>query len=41
MLIAGAALGILSILGFRHSRKAAGTYTEHRANTPEYASATR
>jgi len=41
MLIAGAALGILSILGFRHARKASGTYTEHRANTPEYADATR
>jgi hypothetical protein len=41
MLIAGAALGILSILGFRHARKAAGTYTEHGVDTPEYASATR
>ena len=38
---AGIGLGILSILGFRHARKVSGTYTEHRANSPEYADATR
>jgi hypothetical protein len=40
MLIAGAALGILSILGFRHAGKVSAT-KEHRATSPEYADATR
>jgi hypothetical protein len=38
---AGIALGILSILGFRHARKTAATGVEHRATSPEYAGATR
>jgi hypothetical protein len=45
MVIAGALLGILSILGFRHAGKVAGkvsvTTQEHRATSPEYADATR
>jgi hypothetical protein len=41
MLIAGAALGILSILGFRHAGKVSVTTKEHRATSPEYADATR
>jgi hypothetical protein len=41
MLIAGVALGILSILGFVHARKVSAPYTEHRVATPEYADATR
>ena len=39
MAVAGVGLGILSILGFRHARKVATTYTDHRAATPEYAGA--
>jgi hypothetical protein len=41
MVIAGVALGVLSILGFRHSRMVSATNTEHRVNSPEYANATR
>jgi hypothetical protein len=41
MVIAGALLGILSILGFRHARKVSATHTEHRTSSPEYADATR
>jgi hypothetical protein len=41
MVIAGAFLGILSILGLRHGRKVSATYTEHPADSPEYAHATR
>ena len=41
MVLAGVGLGILSILGFRHSRKVSTTYTEHGAVTPEYATASR
>jgi hypothetical protein len=45
MVIAGVFLGILAILGFRHARKGSAMYTEHpantRANTPEYATASR
>jgi hypothetical protein len=45
MVIAGALLGIFSILGFRHAGKVAGkvsvTTQEHRATSPEYADATR
>ena len=41
MVVAGVALGILSILGFRHSRKVTTVRTEHGANTPEYATASR
>ena len=38
MVIAGAFLGILAILGFRHAGKvSAGTNQEHRAGRPEYA----
>jgi hypothetical protein len=33
MLIAGAALGLLSILGFRHAKRAAAPHTEHEVNT--------
>jgi hypothetical protein len=37
---AGIVLGALSILGFRHARKVtAGTYAEHRVESPEYAGA--
>jgi hypothetical protein len=39
MVIAGVVLGILAILGFRHSRKAITTPTEHRETIPEYAKA--
>ena len=41
MVAAGLLLGIFSILGFRHAKKVTVTYTEHRANNPEYAGATR
>jgi hypothetical protein len=45
MVIAGAFLGILAILGFRHAVKigkvSAGTKQEHRAGSPEYADAVR
>lgn len=41
MVIAGVLLGIFSILGFRHAKKVSATYEEHRANDPEYATATR
>ena len=41
MVIAGVFLGILAILGFRHARKGSAMYTEHPANTPEYATASR
>ena len=43
MLIAGAALGLLSILGFKHARKASTTTQElePRVLSPEYADATR
>jgi hypothetical protein len=41
MVIAGVVLGIFSILGFRHSKKVSATYTEHRVDGPEYATATR
>jgi len=41
MVAAGLLLGIFSILGFRHARKVSATTTEHRANNPEYADATR
>ena len=41
MVIAGVFLGILAILGFRHARKGSAMYTEHAANTPEYATASR
>jgi hypothetical protein len=39
MVIAGVILGILAILGFRHARKVSPTHTEHRANSPEYETA--
>jgi hypothetical protein len=41
MVIAGVLLGIFSILGFRHAKKVSATYTEHRVDRPEYATATR
>lgn len=41
MVIAGVFLGVLAILGFRHARKGSAMYTEHPANTPEYATASR
>jgi hypothetical protein len=41
MVIAGVFLGILAILGFRHARKGSAMYTEHSANTREYATASR
>jgi hypothetical protein len=41
MVIAGALLGILSILGFRHAGKAKATSVEHRVSSLEYATATR
>ena len=41
MVIAGVFLGILAILGFRHARRGSAMYTEHPANTPEYATASR
>jgi hypothetical protein len=41
MVAAGLLLGIFSILGFRHAGKVSATTTEHRANNPEYADATR
>jgi hypothetical protein len=41
MVIAGVFLGILAILGFRHARRGSAIYTEHPANTPEYATASR
>jgi hypothetical protein len=41
MVAAGLLLGILSILGFRHASKVVATTTEHRVNSPEYATATR
>jgi hypothetical protein len=41
MVIAGLILGILAIFGFRHAGKAPTTYTEHRVNSPEYATASR
>ena len=41
MVIAGVFLGILAILGFRHARKGSAMYTEHPADTPEYATASR
>ena len=41
MVIAGVLLGILAILGFRHAHKGSAMYTEHPANTPEYATASR
>jgi hypothetical protein len=41
MVIAGLLLGIFSILGFRHARKAGAATPEHRVNDPDYATATR
>ena len=41
MVIAGVFLGILAILGFRHARRGSAMYTEHPANTPEFATASR
>jgi hypothetical protein len=38
--IGGVVLGILSILGFRHAKKAAVLHVEHRAMDPEYEHAT-
>jgi hypothetical protein len=35
--VGGVALGILSILGFRHARKATAPVTERRTKNPEYA----
>jgi hypothetical protein len=37
MVVAGVILGVLAILGFRHSRKVATTNTERWAMSPEYA----
>jgi hypothetical protein len=39
MVIAGALLGILSILGFRHAGRVATVSTPRRVDTPEYATA--
>jgi hypothetical protein len=41
MVLAGVFLGILAILGFRHARKGSAMYTEHPADTREYATASR
>jgi hypothetical protein len=41
MVVAGVALGILSILGFRHARKVSATDTEHPVDSVEYATASR
>jgi hypothetical protein len=41
MVIAGLILGILAIFGFRHAGEAPAAYTEHRVNSPEYATASR
>jgi hypothetical protein len=41
MVIAGIALAVFAIFGFRHTRKASATYEEHPATNREYATATR
>ena len=40
MLIAGAALGLLSILGFKHAKRVSATHTEHGVSGPGNATAT-